>query len=248
MLRRLHWVRALSVAALVVVSCLALSAMAQTAVAPAALGAKTPMIGPGKIFTFFLVMLGPIKLLGPFAKLTADLDVVAARRLAFRGVAIACLGGAAAASLGQTVLHNWGVALPALLLAVGLVLLLVALQNILAQYGAPTPEGHDEGKRRGLALSPLAFPYIVTPYGIAALILLMAASGPERDALIFSIFLAVMALNLVFMWFARPILKYLDGVLQILGAVFGVLQVALALQFILSAGYLLGLMPPLVAA
>ncbi len=46
----------------------------------------------GMYFTAFFVMLGPVKLIAPFAHLTADLDVGAARRLALQGVGIACWG------------------------------------------------------------------------------------------------------------------------------------------------------------
>jgi small neutral amino acid transporter SnatA (MarC family) len=53
------------------------------------------------------------------------------------------------------------------------------------------------------------------------------------------VFLEVMVLNLVFMWLARPILKYGSGVLRLLGGVLGVLQVALAEQMFVAAGRLL---------
>jgi len=96
-------------------------------------------------------------------------------------------------------------------------------------------------------ISPLslAFPNIVTPYGVAALILLLAASEGSRDFNIFGIFLGVMAINFVAMWFARPILKYTSGALQVLSALFGVLQVALAIQLLIGGFRLLGVVPPL---
>jgi multiple antibiotic resistance protein len=86
----------------------------------------------------------------------------------------------------------------------------------------------------------LAFPSIITPYGTAALIPMRAAAGGSRDHSILGIFLAVMVLNLVAMWFAPFILKYGAGLVQVLGAVLGVLQVALAIQMLLLAGRLLG--------
>jgi multiple antibiotic resistance protein len=61
----------------------------------------------------------------------------------------------------------------------------------------------------------------------------------------FGVFLAVMVMNLAAMWFARPILQYGSGVLQVLGAVLGVLQVALAVQMLLQASGMLGILPPL---
>ncbi len=198
----------------------------------------------GKMFTYFMVMLGPIKLLGPFVKISRGMDAPASRMLAVKGFGIACLAGVIAAVLGKNILANWGVSLPALLLAAGLVLLLVALKSVLSQYEQPSaPTTETQPPARFLALSPLAFPNIITPYGIAALILLDAATPPEQTLSILGVFLAVMVLNLIAMFFAKPIIKYCADILTILGAVLGVLQVALAIQMLLLAFRMLGIVP-----
>ncbi len=190
-----------------------------------------------------MVMLGPFKLLGPFVKITAGMDRQASQELALKGFVIASLAGLAAAFVGRSVLVKWQISLAALLLTAGLVLLLIALQAVLAQF---SHQGHAEAVKepeiasKNLAFSPLAFPHIITPYGTAALILL-AGAAPDQSRIfaILGIFLAVMVLNLLAMWFARPILKHGAGVLTLLGAVLGVLQVALAVQMLLAAGRML---------
>jgi multiple antibiotic resistance protein len=199
-----------------------------------------------QIFTYFIVMLGPIKILAPFVKISRGLDATAARILAVKGVFFACLAGIAAATLGQNTLAKWDVGLPALLIAAGLILLLVALKSVLSQYEQPpriSPTDNPQPATKMLAISPLAFPTIITPYGIAAFILINAAVPPEQNIEIYKVFLEVMALNLVAMLFARPIIKYLSTVLTILGAVLGVLQVALAVQMIILAFRMLGVLP-----
>ncbi|HJS52649.1 MAG TPA: MarC family protein [Pyrinomonadaceae bacterium] len=208
--------------------------------------ARALMLTPGKIFTFFFVMLGPLKILGPFVRSTYGMDIAEARRLAFKGVLIACLAGVLAAVAGQRIILNWGLSSASLLLAAGLVMLLIALRAILSQF-QPGPHVLNENEGEGSRVSPLslAFPNIVTPYGVAALILLLGASEGSRDLNIFGIFLGVMAINFVAMWFARPILKYTSGALQILSALFGVLQVALAIQLLVGGFRLLGVVPPL---
>ncbi|CAG7856580.1 hypothetical protein MCAMS1_01118 [biofilm metagenome] len=199
-------------------------------------------ISIGKIFTYFMVMLGPIKLLGPFVKISRGMDAPATRMLALKGFGIACFAGLVAAMVGKQILNSWGVSLPALLLAAGLVLLLVALKAVLAQYEPPAGlSAETDSAPKYLALSPLAFPNIITPYGIAALILLDAAVPAEQAPVIFGVFLAVMCINLVAMLFARTILKYGADVLTILGAVLGVLQVALAIQMLMLACRMLGI-------
>lgn len=210
-------------------------------------GARAMVFEHSKVFTYLFVMLGPIKLLAPFVRITNGMDTGASRRLALQGFGIACLAGVVAAFVGEKILVKWGISLPALLLAAGLVLLVIAMQSVLAQYDSSRTPGANQAPppaaARGLAFSPLAFPSIVTPYGTAALILLVGASGEAQDLFILGMFLGIMLLNLVAMWFARPILKFGAGALQVLGAVLGVLQVALAIQMILVAARVLGVLP-----
>ena len=87
-----------------------------------------------------------------------------------------------------------------------------------------------------VALMPLAFPTIVTPYGIAAVVVLMTVA-PDTQArwAVGGIVVAIMLVNLVIMMLARKILPVMGIVLPILGAVLGVVQVALGLQIIHNA-------------
>ena len=93
-------------------------------------------------------------------------------------------------------------------------------------------------------MSQLAVPLILTPYGVATLVLILAVThDPQRQALVFGLFLAVMLLDLLAMWYARPIVHWGGGLLALVGSVLGVLQVALALQLILEALGLLRVLP-----
>lgn len=194
----------------------------------------------GMVFTAFFVMLGPVKIIAPFAKLTAGMEEGAARRLALEATGIACAGGIVASIFGQRILASWDISLNALRLAAGLVLLLVALRATLDQYAPPREAPTAEG-RGNLAFSPLAFPIILTPYGLAILILILAVfGGLERDAAVFAIFLLVMLLDLAVMWFARAIVRRGGWILALFGAVLVVMQVALAVELILDALRALG--------
>jgi multiple antibiotic resistance protein len=88
----------------------------------------------------------------------------------------------------------------------------------------------------------LTFPGVVTPYGIAAVIALFVASASnERIEVIVALLVAVMVLNLVTMLFAHRILNGATAlVLQIVGAVLGVLQVAFSVQIMLRGLHELG--------
>ena len=77
------------------------------------------------------------------------------------------------------------------------------------------------------------FPTIVTPYGIAALVVFLALSRDLQAQLtIGAIALGIMLLNLIVMLLTRRILPILGLVLAILGAVLGIIQVALGLLII----------------
>jgi len=188
-----------------------------------------------QIFTFLFLMLGPFKIIGPFAKITKGADAKITYRIALLSIFFSSLALLVAAFLGEGILSSYGIPLPVLALSAGIILFLVALQNVLQQF---TPHSEDTASlaptpTMKMALRPLAFPTIVTPYGIAALVVFLALSpDPQSRLTIGAVVLAIMLLNLIVMLLTRHILPVLGVVLPILGAVLGVVQVALGLQII----------------
>ena len=192
----------------------------------------------GHVFTFLFLMLGPFKIIGPFAKITKGADAATTRKIALWGAGFASLALAFAAILGERMLASYGIPLPVLALAAGIILFLVALLGVVQQFTSDSPHGEAAAAANPvpamkLALTQLAFPTIVTPYGIAALVVFMAlASDLQGRLTIGAILLGIMLLNLMVMLVTKRILPVLGLVLPILGAVLGVVQVALGLQII----------------
>jgi multiple antibiotic resistance protein len=196
------------------------------------------MVGPAEIFTMFFVTLGPLKILGPFAQRTHALDDTLVRRIAMRAFVIATIAAVAGGWIGAALLAKWQVSIAAMVIAAGIIFFLVALKQLLEQYepahaaasASPLPPAPTTAALR------LLFPIVLTPYGIAAVIVLLAASAEAaRTETILGLVVGVMVLNLLAMLFARRILVGpVIVVLQVLGAVLGVLQVALAVQFVLT--------------
>jgi multiple antibiotic resistance protein len=193
-----------------------------------------------QIFTFLFLMLGPFKIIGPFAKITRGADARLTRRIAILATVFAAIALLIAAFLGETFLNKYYIPIPVLALSAGIILFLVALRTVLEQFDAP--ESHDEraappaAPTMKAALSPLAFPIIVTPYGIAALVVFLALSdGTETRLTVGAVVVAIMVLNLIVMLVTRRLLPVLAVLLPILGAVLGVVQVALGLQIINSS-------------
>ena len=201
------------------------------------------MLDASQILILLVVTLGPLKILGPFVQQTRDLEGPALRRLTLRVFILSVVSILVAAFLGSAMLVKWSISLPALLIAIGVIFFLVAIQMVLAQYGersdiVPLP------KDPWAAALKLTFPTVLTPYGIAAVIAFLAATDdPARVRMILGLALLVMALNYVFMMLARKIMRGVGLlILQLLGSVLGVLQVALSVQIILWALVELGVL------
>ena len=191
------------------------------------------MIDTAQIFTFLFLMLGPFKIVVPFAQITKDSDAKFARKLAFRAILFSLAALAIAALLGNTVLSRFGFPLPILAMAGGLILFLVALLNIIRQFSPDAKEENESSPTSYMAIIPLAFPNIVTPHGIAAVIVFLAISPDLHAKLVIgAILLGIMLVNLVFMLLTRSLLKVFAIILPILGAILGVIQVALGLHII----------------
>lgn len=195
-------------------------------------------LGPAEIFTIFFIMIGPLKLIGPFVQRTHGLDDATVRQIAVRVFLMATISAIAGGFLGATLLANWYVSIGAMVITAGLVFLLVGLRQILEQYEPPhAPDANMPALPAAptAAALKLLFPLVLTPFGIAAVIVLLAMSTEGgRTELIVGMVVVVMLLNLVTMLFARKILVGVTMlVLQILGAVLGILQAGLAVQIIL---------------
>jgi multiple antibiotic resistance protein len=221
---------------------LAMCVVAAQAQAAAALGAvQTGMaleLPPAQIFTLLFLMLGPFKIIGPFVQLTKGANHRQAHRIAWVAIAFASAALLVAALLGGIILKSYRIPVPMMALSGGLILLLVALKNLLEQFEAHPDAGHPDAAPPDMkvALMPLAFPVIVTPYGIAALVVLTAVTeGTQAQMLVGGIVVAIMLVNMVIMMLARKIMPVMGIVLPILGAVLGVVQVALGLQIINNA-------------
>lgn len=214
-----------------------------------------PPFSPGKVFTFLFLMLGPFKIIGPFAAMTAGRDRTFKHRLALEATIVSAIGTIAAVMLGTKILRKWGVSVGALLLTAGIVLFLVALQVVLDQYAArdeaakPAPPTTPETSPSELAFSPLAFPTIITPYGVAVLIVLVTLRTGQTMTLlrIAGITAIVLALDFLAMLSADRILNrpMVRPILGILGSVLSVLQAALGVQAMIDALHLLGVIPGL---
>jgi multiple antibiotic resistance protein len=196
-----------------------------------------PEIPLQKLFVLLFMMTGPLRVVPTFAGMTREFDGPARNRLALRGVLYGAVGILLAVFVGHVILKSWGATPQALAAATGLLLVLTALQALIGWPAAPLPAKDVESSPDRLALTPLAFPTIVPPFAVGVLIL-FAAYFPDLESqfkmigLTFGLLIA----DLIGMRYAQQIISVIGmNTLQILGAIFGVLQLSLALQMIFWA-------------
>ncbi len=217
--------------AAVVITLVPIAAAAQST---GVLATKRPITW-GMIFAVLFLMLGPIKLVGPFADITKDSDRVFRFRLATRAFLFSLAAVTIAVGLGKSMLDNFAIPVQVLQIAAGVILFLVALQAVMQQYsGARASERH-EPPTLALAFSPLAFPTIVTPYGIAAVTIIVTLAPTTEISLISAgVVYFILFLDWLAMLAAHTIVRWLGPLLLLFGVVLGVNQVALGLQLMLG--------------
>lgn len=191
-----------------------------------------------RVFALLFLMIGPLKILGPFVAMTQGTEPAFRRRLATRAILFSAAALVLAGSIGHQMLRNFDIPIPILALTGGLVLFLVALQTLLAQFRTADPPRAEARKPDiAMAINPLAFPTIVTPYGIAAVIIFVSlAEGDHAAQLVIAGLVGViLLLNWLAMLAAHTILKHAGTALQIFAIVLGVTQVALGLLIMFQA-------------
>lgn len=192
-------------------------------------------------FTTLFATVAPQDIAILFAALTPRNTPAERRRIAIKGILIA--GGILFffAFFGDAILAVFGITLPALRTAGGVLLLLIAIDLVFARPSGGVSTTEEENKealaRPDISVFPLATPLIAGPGSIGAVVLLVA--NTEGDRLGFVAVLAALAaillLSFVLMLLALQVQKLLGvtGV-HVVSRIIGVLLSALAVQFILD--------------
>lgn len=197
-----------------------------------------------KLFPLLFNMMGPIGVIPVFAALTASMDGKTRNAVARRAALLAFCALALAVFLGAVMLKAWSISNGSLILAAGVIVTLSALLPILSlPMGGTGPAPGASQTPQQLAVTPLAFPAIVTPRAVGVLIIFIAFFNSTADKLVI---LAVAALMLFLDYVGMRVARWFMATigmtpLLVLGAVFGVLQVALGVQMMADGWKLLTL-------
>lgn len=196
------------------------------------------------VFTILFLLLGPIRLIPAFAQLTHEAEPDFKRAVAVRGLPIVAGICVFVAFMGDSFVRKYHFRLESVEIAGGLLLLLSAINAIfpgpvMREANAVKPSPIE------LALSPLATPMIVSPMGVAA-ILIFVMLGNREDGIGQAIALSlaiILVLDFLVMFFIDLVVRIpgLFPVLRLLDAVLLFIQVALAVNTIIAGLDTLGL-------
>lgn len=184
-----------------------------------------------------------------FAALTKDNTPAERRVFAFRGVIIACGILLLFGVLGNGILELFGITLPALRTAGGILLLLIAIDMVFARHsgatGTTSEEEVESRRRNDISVFPLALPLLAGPGSISAVILLTTGAQSDLEFwLVLAAIVVIMAAALVTLLLAIPIQRLLGITgLAVVSRVVGILLAALAVQFLFDGIKSSGLIP-----
>jgi multiple antibiotic resistance protein len=201
------------------------------------------MITPAFVFTIFMLTLGPIKTVPAFFAMTQDQSAAAVRALAVKGTAVATAVALLIALVMTEVAASWRISPDDLRIAGG-ILLFVAASDMIAQLNRPASPPQSGVPPKDPAITPLAIPVIITPWGVTALLFFAELSSGDlmMQSTVVGILLLIMLLNLVGMLLARPIIACVGLItFQVLGWIFAVLQAGLAVDAVVTSLRNLGL-------
>jgi len=186
------------------------------------------------------VVVDPVGLVPTFLAVTHGLPQQAQRQIAVRASIIAAAILAGTALLGDWLLRQLGITLPAFRIAGGLLLFAVASEMV---FGVRTERQSKQAEHaleehlRNVAAFPLAIPLMAGPGAITATLLLagQASGKPGSLAILIAVVVAVCALCLGVFLLANRV----DRLLGITGNVvssrlLGVLLAALAVQYVID--------------
>lgn len=192
-------------------------------------------------FATMFATIGPLDVAFVFASLTADDTPRSRMAAALKGTAISAAILLIFAVFGESVLRLFGISLPALRIAGGVLLLLIAVDMVFARPSggiSTTPDENAEAVAKAdISVFPLATPLIAGPGAMGAIILLMAdaAGHPLAIALVIGALIAVLAITLACLLLTTQLQKLLGRTgVHVITRVFGVILAALAVQFMLD--------------
>ena len=193
------------------------------------------------IFIKLLVVIDPFAVLPIFIGLTASYTLAQKRQVALKSTLIGAILLFIFAFLGDHLLDVLGISVPSFRIAGGILLLLAAIDMVVARHSGITSttktEEEEATHRQDISVFPLAIPLIAGPGAMTTITILMrdAEGNMHMQAGILVILAVVLIITYVMLYMGQYINKIL-GVTgtNVITRVFGIILAAFAIQLIID--------------
>jgi len=186
----------------------------------------------GEVFVTLFVIMDPPGTIPLFLSLTSGRTAAARRRVAWQASTVALAVIVLFAIFGQQILEYLSISLPALQLAGGLLLLLVALELLTGKSDEPAPT-----KEVNVALVPLGTPLLAGPGAIVATMVFVQRIEDRWDVV--AVAAGIVAVHVVLwltMRFSVVIIRVIkDSGVLLITRIAGLLLSAIAVQLVADA-------------
>jgi multiple antibiotic resistance protein len=190
------------------------------------------------LITFFVVI-DPPGCAPIYAGLSSGASTGQRRAMAVRAVSVASAILLVFGLFGEDLLKGLGISLASFRIAGGIMLFLIALEMV---FEKRTQRREDRAAKvsadevEDVSIFPMAMPMIAGPGSIASVMLLMARNdGVARTAVVLAALATILALTLVALLAAGPIMRVLGARIEaVITRLLGVLLAALAVQFVMD--------------
>ena len=191
-------------------------------------------------FVTFFVVIDPPGCAPIFASLTSGAPPSHRRTMAIRSVLVAAAILLFFALLGEDLLRSMGISLDAFRIAGGIMLFMIALDMVFEKRTERREHRADDVRAKpeheDVSIFPMAIPMIAGPGSIASVMLLTSrANGDQETLLVLGALASVLALMLVMLLAAGPVMKLLGYKMEaMITRLLGVILAALAAQYVVD--------------
>jgi len=190
-------------------------------------------------FPAIFTIVNPLGAVGPFLAMTARDSALKRHSTAKRACLLAAVVLAVCAAVGGLLFQFLGITLPALKIAGGSLLFLVAMDMLNARESRSknTEEEREEGAlKEDIAIFPLGIPLLSGPGSMISVFILMEkAQSPIEQAYVYLAIFVTMGLAYIILRQASYLARWLGATgINVMSRIMGLVLAAIAVQFILN--------------
>lgn len=190
-------------------------------------------------FSAIFTIVNPLGAVGPFIAMTLSDSDEKKQQTAKRASLVSCCVLVVCAAIGSFIFQFFGITLPALKIAGGCLLFVVAMDMINARPSRTkaTAEEEEEGlMKEDIAIFPLGIPLLSGPGAIVSVFILMErARSPVHYMMVFAAIVLTMFISYIILAQASRLAKLFGHTgINVFSRLMGVILAAIAVQFILN--------------